>query len=250
MRRRRVLLPWVVLAIYWGVLFTLTHLPRLPSVHVYGRDKTMHFGAYLILAVLLWWARYGRSERPSPRRLKAYIALFAIACYAGVDELTQELFGRSCSLGDWLSDVAGAVAGLGLLMCVRGSLSMLVLWWAGLFVVTHWPQSKPALIVLPGYLRQFHIAYVMAGYAVLTLLWWRTAGRQGRFVLSRGVAVLTAVVMGGYAVADEGLSALMGRAFDWPGLGGAVLGIGLGIACSAALGRHHIVQASERAGLS
>jgi VanZ family protein len=100
--------PQILLGTYSIVLFTATHWPKLPSLDVPGKDKTLHVVAYAILAGLLlnvlargtWLAR----------GVKIAAAAVVIVAVAGaLDEWTQPYFGRTCDLFDWLADMAGAV---------------------------------------------------------------------------------------------------------------------------------------------
>lgn len=98
------------LVLYWLLMFTATHVPRIPRELEPGfSDKWQHYVAYAGLGFLLaacWSLR---------RRLTwgAGLALLAIAAvYGAFDEITQPLFGRDAELLDWRSDVIGAATGL------------------------------------------------------------------------------------------------------------------------------------------
>lgn len=111
--------PVVLLIVYWVVLLTATHWPKLPGLDIPGKDKTEHVLAYGLLAGLM--------INVAARRLIMYrglvialgtVALIAIA--GALDERTQPYFGRSCELYDWLADLAGAgLVTLGYLAVVR-----------------------------------------------------------------------------------------------------------------------------------
>ena len=101
---RRIL--WTITACYWGVLFTLTHIPPRHLPHGPGSDKLHHFAAYLVLAFLLGgtlWMVF-----PARRRLMPILVVLAAMAYGAFDEFTQIAVGRDCELNDWLADVAGA----------------------------------------------------------------------------------------------------------------------------------------------
>lgn len=103
-----------ILPTYWLALFLVTHLPRLriPG-EIPQSDKFAHFGAYALLAFLLW--RFAETfTRPlgagfAPR------ALLLIAGYAALDEWMQSLVGRSADPLDWMADMTGAAVTLALL---------------------------------------------------------------------------------------------------------------------------------------
>jgi VanZ family protein len=107
--------------VYWGLLLTGTHLPRLPQPIVLssGLDKICHFIGYAGLAFLLSavWRAWISRGRAIP--LRGYLIVVCLAAFYGAfDELTQPLVGRTCELGDWLADVSGAVFGCALFSLV------------------------------------------------------------------------------------------------------------------------------------
>jgi VanZ family protein len=109
-------LPLLILLIgYWGLIFTLTHLPpkRLPHVNLW--DKAEHLLAYGCLASLLFLTLWSR--RPDRRKL-ALVVLVTCMSYGAIDEWLQIPVGRDCSILDWTADTLGsslAVGGLSLL---------------------------------------------------------------------------------------------------------------------------------------
>ena len=97
---------WTVTAVYWVVLFTMTHLPPKNLPRGPGGDKLHHFGGYFVLSFLLGatlWQAF-----PSRRRVIPLLVVLAAMAYGAVDEVTQLAVGRSCELNDWFADVAGA----------------------------------------------------------------------------------------------------------------------------------------------
>jgi VanZ family protein len=99
-----------LLAGYWIVLFTATHVPRdLPVLPGDRFDKLVHAAAYALLAWLLAMAWERSTGRLTGRHLR--FAWLALALYAAADESTQLLVGRDASLGDWLADCVGAALG-------------------------------------------------------------------------------------------------------------------------------------------
>jgi len=85
----------------------LTHLPPsdLPKTHV--SDKLAHFAVYALLGTLLGIAIGRRWSWLGGAVVVTTIGLI----YGAIDELTQPLFGRSCSIHDWYADAAGVVFG-------------------------------------------------------------------------------------------------------------------------------------------
>jgi VanZ family protein len=120
--RRLIVLAGVV--VYWGLLFAATHVPgdgqlRLPEP-IPHLDKIVHAAGFAGLAVFVcaaassWW-------RPRPAMYLAVVGL--LAAYAAVDECTQGLIRhRQPDLKDWIADLAGTVAGVGLFAIVHSVL--------------------------------------------------------------------------------------------------------------------------------
>ena len=104
---RRFLL--VTCAIAWLAEFVATHIPAGKLPVTYLSDKTLHFLCYLALSslLLLTMAAYGL------RCLRRVLTVTcAVMTYAMADELTQPLTGRQAAFGDWLADIAGALAAI------------------------------------------------------------------------------------------------------------------------------------------
>ena len=104
-----------------GCLFVVSHGDRFRSAYVWRLvgDKIPHMVAYAVLAAFMVLV--------GVRGLLGVALLIAVA---SVDELTQPWFGRSCTLGDWLADLAvilGVYAGYALVRCFvrRRSLQMM-----------------------------------------------------------------------------------------------------------------------------
>ncbi len=107
---------WVVTVGYWVTAFTLTHIPRVPPVGARGGDKTAHVIAYALLGALVYLSLWSGGR---VRGFAALVTLGVALAYGALDELTQPLVGRSCELGDWVADAAGAALAVGVLSGVR-----------------------------------------------------------------------------------------------------------------------------------
>lgn len=106
---RGVRLATILLATYWCLLFTATHIPKVPGVRMQHADKVFHMLSYTGLAFLLAWAI---PTIPRHRMLNVLMAgLFAIA-YGIFDEFSQIPFGRHADIFDWVADSVGVFAGL------------------------------------------------------------------------------------------------------------------------------------------
>lgn len=103
---------WITaaLVVYWLIIFTGTHVPRIPvQLETGGSDKALHYLAYAGLTFLLA-ARYVCTAALTAR---ATGMLFIIAAIYGIaDELLQGPVGRDPSVYDWFADLIGAMSGL------------------------------------------------------------------------------------------------------------------------------------------
>lgn len=98
--------PWLMAA-YWIVLFTATHVP-VPAGPPHS-DKFLHISAYFVLSVLFACVLFTRGFDKWRLNKIVVIVLFI---YAVVDELTQELVNRVCDPMDAAADAVGVLLGL------------------------------------------------------------------------------------------------------------------------------------------
>ena len=98
----------LLLAIYWLLLTTATHLP-IPRLPRGMNDKLLHFLAFGGLGFLAaaTWAQF----RPAGKRNWGGL-LTAVAVYGIIDELLQIPVGRSADIADWYADLIGATLGI------------------------------------------------------------------------------------------------------------------------------------------
>jgi VanZ family protein len=111
LKKRKIWLVYIPLAIYWLILFIATSIPveRLPSIGF--TDKINHFIAYFILAILVNLTLiYQRKSRLLFER--APIATIVICLlYGALDEVHQMFVpGRFAETLDWVADAIGAAA--------------------------------------------------------------------------------------------------------------------------------------------
>lgn len=110
-----------VWGLYWVAMFAVMHIPKnkLPTIHVPGLDKKVHFICYGVLAVLCAWSAARRGAALTGRWHAKWIFVFAM--YAVADELLQGLavVNRTPDLADWVADVAGLVVGFGVVGLFR-----------------------------------------------------------------------------------------------------------------------------------
>jgi VanZ family protein len=96
----------IALPIYWVALIAATHYPRVPLPQdISNSDKIAHFGAFGLLAVLLW--RFFATRALT--NASVWIAAAVLVPYAALDEYTQQFVGRHSDIADWIADVAGIV---------------------------------------------------------------------------------------------------------------------------------------------
>ena len=112
LEKRKVLLIYVPLALYWLLLLTATSLPayNLPSLGI--SDKIYHLGAYTVLAFLIKLSLiYQRKSKILFQNATISTILIA-ATYGALDEIHQIFVpGRYAELLDWSADTIGACLG-------------------------------------------------------------------------------------------------------------------------------------------
>jgi dipeptide/tripeptide permease len=109
---------WIAAALlgYWCLIFTLTHIPVVPTGLPAHSDKVTHLLMYLGLGFLLaWW--FHNAGRVGVRLFVT--VLFIAAVYAAIDELLQKPVGRTADIRDSLADVAGAIIGFACFLVTR-----------------------------------------------------------------------------------------------------------------------------------
>lgn len=113
LKKNKVLLVYIPLALYWIVIFVLTSLPgeSFPSVGI--SDKLQHLLAYCVLAVLLNLTIQIQNKFALLKKYPALFTFIFIFGYAVIDEVHQLFIpGRSGELGDVIADLTGGVIGL------------------------------------------------------------------------------------------------------------------------------------------
>lgn len=100
---------WAVVAVWVGVILTITSWPTTPDVgHLPPHtDKVIHFAMYGVLGGLVARAL------PTGRSGVGLLAVAAMSAFAALDEWHQSwLPPRTADVADWVADAAGAVTGL------------------------------------------------------------------------------------------------------------------------------------------
>jgi putative peptidoglycan lipid II flippase len=191
------------LAIYWLALFTATHWPGLglPQAGSLGYDKLIHFGAFVVLTILLVKAQFGGSTWKN--------VLFAgviAAGYAYFDEITQklEIVNRHFSTSDLLFNLMGVVVVVGAMLpgarvfarfvlVVLAPLIALILF--GKQSGFDLPEWLPRLGPTTGHLFEVRLDRILHLLGALTLTWLLAAARPfGRSARWTGVGFAVAFV--------------------------------------------------------
>ncbi len=101
--------PTIVLAAYWLALVIGTHLPADQVPYTFSTlDKTVHFGAYCGLTILLAFTIY----RMMPVKYWESYLFVGLGLFGALDEYTQGFVGRMPDVLDWLADILGIGVGL------------------------------------------------------------------------------------------------------------------------------------------
>jgi VanZ family protein len=108
----------LALGLYWLALVVATHIPPGPQLApVETNDKVLHFLAYGALAFLVCTTWELAAGVLNGRHL--VFAWLAVVAFGAIDELTQMVVGRDCSVWDWLADACGAAIGVAVFVVVR-----------------------------------------------------------------------------------------------------------------------------------
>lgn len=117
----RLKLVYLPLILYWLVIFIGTTLPagELPDVESLS-DKTKHFIAYFILALLLNLALIFQRRLPRISKYSHLITFICAAIYGILDELHQNFIpGRQSDIMDWYADISGSLLGVLVVFAIK-----------------------------------------------------------------------------------------------------------------------------------
>jgi VanZ family protein len=111
--KRKVLLVYTPLVLYWIILLTATSLPAndIPALGLY--DKFYHLAAYAVLSFFLNLTLIYQRKSKFLFEKSAIAAIIISSIYGALDEIHQ-LFvpGRSAEILDWAADLIGAFLGV------------------------------------------------------------------------------------------------------------------------------------------
>jgi VanZ family protein len=113
LEKKKVLLVYIPLVLYWIILLTATSLPvkDLPGIGI--GDKFSHFFAYFVLSVMLYLVFTYQRKSVILFQYSFIAAVLVASLYGIADELHQMLIpGRSAEIYDWIADLAGSLTGV------------------------------------------------------------------------------------------------------------------------------------------
>ncbi len=106
---------YVPLLSYWLFIFILTSIPgrSFPKEFLILTDKVKHFGAYLLLSILLNFALHFQTKFPILSKFSAAFTLLIVSIYGLFDEIHQIFIpGRYFEWLDFLADLIGGIVGI------------------------------------------------------------------------------------------------------------------------------------------
>jgi len=218
----------IALAIYWPVIFWLTHIPVPQIARQSGlSDKTMHVIAYFALTFLVWFA-VGPYEKVRWNRKKPWIVLAVVIIYAAVDEILQGRVGRSADLLDFAADLFGVSLAMGLLSLLNFWSALLVASAVFIFIVSNLSY------LLKSY-PQYHVNIVfhLTAYAALTLIWIQFLERYWPIKPDRiAWAIFSLLVPVGLLILVKAASPVFDKPLDRIEIAAGLFGIAAAIAVS------------------
>jgi hypothetical protein len=155
-----------ILIFYWVSIFIATHIPIPGWTGKMGvSDKTMHFVAYMTLALLLW---FGTSfeKKADWKKLRPWLLSAIVLLYGATDELLQHFTRRSVDPMDFAANMLG-------LAIAMATVTVLPACHIVMILVTVCPVFLPALVrsqLIPQY-SIFEAGVYLAGFAVITIAW-------------------------------------------------------------------------------
>ncbi len=116
LERKKILLIYIPLAVYWTLLLVGTSLPA-DSVPGFGiGDKLLHFFAYFVLTVLLSLTLLMQNKYHFLKEKYILFSIIIASVYGLLDEIHQSYIpGRSNDILDWIADTLGAITAVLLL---------------------------------------------------------------------------------------------------------------------------------------
>jgi len=155
-----------VLIFYWLGIFIATHIPIPGWTGKMGvSDKTMHFVAYMTLALLLWLGT-SFEQKADWKKLRAWLLSAIVLLYGVADELLQHFTKRSVDIRDFAANVLGIAVAMAIVTVLPAR-------HAAMILVTICPLFLPAIVksqlITGGSILE--VAAYIAGFAGVTAIW-------------------------------------------------------------------------------
>lgn len=179
----------IALALYWPLVFTLTHIPVPDLARKSGMsDKTMHVMAYFALTFLVWCV-VSPYRCVQWNRAKVWWVVAAVAFYGAVDEIIQGFVGRSAAIDDYVANLFGIVFALAILSIFEFWSALLVAAASSVFVISN-------LSDMTSQFPQYHLntVYHFTAYTGLSLIWIQHIDRYLHLRRNRGAWLAVAAV--------------------------------------------------------
>lgn len=104
---------YVLPPILWALaIFIGSSIPSkdFPDLKIFSYDKLLHFGAFLVLALLTYRALRHQTRFPALAGSPLLYTIVLVAAYGAIDEVHQSIVpGRTPDLFDFFADTLGAV---------------------------------------------------------------------------------------------------------------------------------------------
>lgn len=155
-----------ILIFYWLGIFVATHIPVPGWTGKMGiSDKTMHFAAYMTLALLLWFST-SFEKKADWKKLRPWLLSAIVLIYGLVDELLQHFIRRSADPEDFAANTLGLATAMVLV-------TVLPACHAAMILITVCPFFLPALVksqlLKPDSILEATV--YLAGFAGVTFAW-------------------------------------------------------------------------------
>ncbi len=158
-----------ILIFYWPGIFIATHIPVLPNWtgKMGVSDKTMHFAAYMAVALLLWLGT-SFEKKADWRKLRPWLLSAIVLLYGVADELSQHFMKRSTDIRDFAANVLGLAIAMAIVTVLLPHHAVMIL-------ITACPLLLPAIVksqLITGGSIPEAAAYI-AGFAGVTAAWMK-----------------------------------------------------------------------------
>ena len=155
-----------ILIFYWLGIFVTTHIPIPGWAGEMGvSDKTMHFVAYMTLALLLWFST-SFEKKADWKKLRPWLLSAIVLLYGLVDELLQHFTRRSVDPRDFAANALGIAIAMAIVTVIPAC-------HAAMILITVCPFFLPALVksqLIPqGSILE--VGAYLAGFACITIAW-------------------------------------------------------------------------------